>query len=207
MSMLEPQRRQNSESFSSAAGSVPELSIAPKFCVIFSWLGRSSNYSASGFRDFTRLAASEQTMWRDVCLHNKDAILEMLARFPRICPRWSERFAGATARNCSTCSPAPVRCAARSLSRGRMLNWSISAVMQLVIRRSCKSSSTMPRPSQSQQRRRHIDIDQFSRTEESHLPTKRGHSARNLPRLRFSGEERVIALARAAPKAVLPFVL
>lgn len=38
-------------------------------------------YSASGFRDFTRLAASDPTMWRDVCLANKDAILEMLARF------------------------------------------------------------------------------------------------------------------------------
>lgn len=38
-------------------------------------------YSASGFRDFTRLASSDPTMWRDVCLHNKDAILEMLARF------------------------------------------------------------------------------------------------------------------------------
>lgn len=38
-------------------------------------------YSASGFRDFTRLAASDPTMWRDICMHNKDAILEMLARF------------------------------------------------------------------------------------------------------------------------------
>ena len=38
-------------------------------------------YSASGFRDFTRLAASDPTMWRGVCLHNRDAILEMLARF------------------------------------------------------------------------------------------------------------------------------
>ncbi len=38
-------------------------------------------YSASGFRDFTRLAASDPVMWRDVCLNNKDAILEMLARF------------------------------------------------------------------------------------------------------------------------------
>ncbi len=38
-------------------------------------------YSASGFRDFTRLASSDPTMWRDVCLHNRDAILEMLARF------------------------------------------------------------------------------------------------------------------------------
>ena len=38
-------------------------------------------YSAGGFRDFTRLAASDPTMWRDVCLHNKDALLEMLSRF------------------------------------------------------------------------------------------------------------------------------
>ncbi len=38
-------------------------------------------YSASGFRDFTRLAASDPTMWRDVCLSNRDAILEMLSRF------------------------------------------------------------------------------------------------------------------------------
>lgn len=38
-------------------------------------------YSAGGFRDFTRIAASDPTMWRDVCLHNKDALLEMLARF------------------------------------------------------------------------------------------------------------------------------
>ena len=38
-------------------------------------------YSASGFRDFTRLAASDPTMWRDVCLSNRDAILEMLGRF------------------------------------------------------------------------------------------------------------------------------
>ncbi|TCD13762.1 prephenate/arogenate dehydrogenase family protein [Oricola cellulosilytica] len=38
-------------------------------------------YSASGFRDFTRLAASDPVMWRDVCLANRDAILEMLGRF------------------------------------------------------------------------------------------------------------------------------
>jgi len=43
--------------------------------------GEVIKYSASGFRDFTRLAASDPVMWRDVCLHNKDAILEMLARF------------------------------------------------------------------------------------------------------------------------------
>ena len=38
-------------------------------------------YSAGGFRDFTRIAASDPTMWRDVMLTNKDAILEMLQRF------------------------------------------------------------------------------------------------------------------------------
>ena len=38
-------------------------------------------YSAAGFRDFTRIAASDPTMWRDVFLANKDATLEILGRF------------------------------------------------------------------------------------------------------------------------------
>jgi cyclohexadieny/prephenate dehydrogenase len=38
-------------------------------------------YSAGGFRDFTRIAASDPTMWRDVFLANRDAVLEMLQRF------------------------------------------------------------------------------------------------------------------------------
>ncbi len=38
-------------------------------------------YSASGFRDFTRIAASDPTMWRDVFLNNKTAVLEILQRF------------------------------------------------------------------------------------------------------------------------------
>jgi len=38
-------------------------------------------YSASGFRDFTRIAASDPTMWRDIFLNNRDAVLEMLGRF------------------------------------------------------------------------------------------------------------------------------
>ncbi|WP_262693845.1 prephenate/arogenate dehydrogenase family protein [Kordiimonas aquimaris] len=38
-------------------------------------------YSAGGFRDFTRIAASDPTMWRDVFLNNKEAVLEMLGRF------------------------------------------------------------------------------------------------------------------------------
>jgi len=38
-------------------------------------------FAASGFRDFTRIAASDPTMWRDIFLNNRDALLEMLARF------------------------------------------------------------------------------------------------------------------------------
>lgn len=38
-------------------------------------------FSASGFRDFTRIAASDPTMWRDVFLANKEAVLEILGRF------------------------------------------------------------------------------------------------------------------------------
>jgi len=38
-------------------------------------------FSASGFRDFTRIAASDPTMWRDVFMTNKDAVLEVLGRF------------------------------------------------------------------------------------------------------------------------------
>jgi hypothetical protein len=37
-------------------------------------------YSAGGFRDFTRIAASDPVMWRDVFLHNREAVLEMLGR-------------------------------------------------------------------------------------------------------------------------------
>ena len=53
-------------------------------------------FSASGFRDFTRIASSDPVMWRDVFLNNSDAVLEMLARFNedlsylQRAMRWSE---------------------------------------------------------------------------------------------------------------------
>ncbi len=43
--------------------------------------GEVIKYSAGGFRDFTRIAASDPVMWRDVFLANKDAVLEILSRF------------------------------------------------------------------------------------------------------------------------------
>src|SRR6202041_2791053 len=43
--------------------------------------GEVIKFSAGGFRDFTRIAASDPVMWRDVFLNNREALLEMLARF------------------------------------------------------------------------------------------------------------------------------
>lgn len=54
-------------------GTVADLETATKSEVI--------KFSASGFRDFTRIAASDPVMWRDVFLTNRDAVLEMLGRF------------------------------------------------------------------------------------------------------------------------------
>ena len=43
--------------------------------------GEVIKYSASGFRDFTRIASSDPTMWRDIFLNNREAVLEVLSRF------------------------------------------------------------------------------------------------------------------------------
>ncbi len=60
--------------------------IAYTMCGVADDLGRVTDseviqYSAAGFRDFTRIAASDPVMWRDVFLSNKDATLEILGRF------------------------------------------------------------------------------------------------------------------------------
>ncbi|MBV8976590.1 MAG: prephenate/arogenate dehydrogenase family protein [Alphaproteobacteria bacterium] len=54
-------------------GTADDLSAVTKSEVI--------KYSAGGFRDFTRIAASDPTMWRDVFLNNREAVLEVLGRF------------------------------------------------------------------------------------------------------------------------------
>jgi hypothetical protein len=61
-------------------------------------------FSAGGFRDFTRIAASDPVMWRDVFLNNKEAVLEMLARFSEDLTACSAPSASATATRSTSCS-------------------------------------------------------------------------------------------------------
>ena len=51
-------------------------------------------YSASGFRDFTRIASSDPVMWRDIFLKNKDAVLEMIGRFSEDLSALQKQFVG-----------------------------------------------------------------------------------------------------------------
>jgi prephenate dehydrogenase len=49
-------------------------------------------YASGGFRDFTRIASSDPTMWRDICLENREAILDMLSRFRQDLDKLSEQI-------------------------------------------------------------------------------------------------------------------
>src|SRR5260370_7615103 len=59
-------------------------------------------FSAGGFRDFTRIAASEPRMRRDVFLANKDAVLEILARFNEYSPTLTPTIPPTTRKTCFT---------------------------------------------------------------------------------------------------------
>jgi cyclohexadieny/prephenate dehydrogenase len=84
-------------------------------------------FSASGFRDFTRLAASDPVMWRDVCLHNREAILDMLSRFSEDLTAL-RRAIRARETRCLISSPARAPSGAPSSMPGRTPPRRISAV-------------------------------------------------------------------------------
>ena len=77
-------------------------------------------FSAGGFRDFTRIAASDPTMWRDVFLPTRTRCWRCSAPSTRICRSSPARSAAATARRCSSTSPAPARSAGASSRSARI---------------------------------------------------------------------------------------
>ncbi len=104
------------------------------------------NFSAGGFRDFTRIAASDPIMWRDVFLANKDAVLEMLGTFNEdLVEAPPARSAAATARRCSSILRAPGRSAAASSRSARIRPRPISAVHWLIWRTSRNRISSFRR--------------------------------------------------------------
>ena len=58
-----------------------DLSVVPSADLEASERAEVVKFSAGGFRDFTRIAASDPVMWRDIFLENRDSMLEMLQRF------------------------------------------------------------------------------------------------------------------------------
>ena len=77
-------------------------------------------FSAGGFRDFTRIAASDPTMWRDVFLNNKDAVMEMLRRFSDDLPNCGVPSKAPTATRCSGASRTRAQFAAGSSPPARI---------------------------------------------------------------------------------------
>ena len=57
-----------------AFGLVDSLARQEDYAEIF-------RYAAGGFRDFTRIASSDPVMWRDICIHNREAILKAMDRY------------------------------------------------------------------------------------------------------------------------------
>ena len=88
----------------------------------FSEVSRSEvlKFSAGGFRDFTRIAASDPTMWRDVFLHNKEAVLEMLAQFSEDLAKLTRAMRRGDGDTLFDISRAPARSAAASCRSARI---------------------------------------------------------------------------------------
>ena len=63
-------------------------------------------FPVSGFRDFTRIAASDPVMWRDIFLQNREAVLEIIQRFNEDPTALQRAIRWARATSSRTCSPA-----------------------------------------------------------------------------------------------------
>jgi prephenate dehydrogenase len=74
-------------------------------------------YSAGGFRDFTRIASSDPTMWRDIALTNRAALVEMMERFESVFAELKDDVHTARAKNFLSFSSAPKNCATTSCRR------------------------------------------------------------------------------------------
>jgi cyclohexadieny/prephenate dehydrogenase len=76
-------------------------------------------FSASGFRDFTRIAASDPVMWRDIFLNNREAVLEILQRFNEDLTALQRAIRWGEGDKLQELSPAPAPSAARSSKQNR----------------------------------------------------------------------------------------
>jgi len=79
--MMEPEQHDH---IFAAVSHLPHAAAYAMVSTVAEFSAGADNYttfSGAGFRDFTRIAASDPTMWRDIFLNNREALLEMLARF------------------------------------------------------------------------------------------------------------------------------
>ena len=89
-------------------------------------------YSAGGFRDFTRIAASDPVMWRDVFLNNKEAVLEMLGRFSEDLSALQRAIRWSDGDTLSRSSRGRGKFAAGSSPRGRIRRHPISGAIAAI---------------------------------------------------------------------------